>query len=48
MSLPPFLLKSLKECIPQSSINPTKSRPWYNDDCKEAIKQRKKTLATLT
>ena len=23
------------------STNPTKSNPWYNDDCKEAIKQRK-------
>ena len=22
-----------------------KSNPWYNDDCKEAIKQRKDTLS---
>ena len=26
------------------STNPTKSNPWYNDDCKEAIKQRKEAL----
>ena len=25
--------------------NPTKSNPWYNDDCKEAIKQRKQALS---
>ena len=23
------------------STNPTTSNPWYNDDCKEAITQRK-------
>ena len=34
-----------KECIPQTSTNPTKSNPWYNDDCKEAIKQRKQALS---
>ena len=27
------------------STNPTKSNPWYNDDCKEAIKQRKQALS---
>ena len=32
------------KCIPKTSTNPTKSNPWYNDDCKEAIKQRKKSL----
>ena len=35
------LIEISKECIPQTSTNPTKSNPWYNDDCKEAIKQRK-------
>ena len=34
-----------KECIPQTSTNPTKCNPWYNDDCKEAIKQRKQALS---
>ena len=34
-----------KKCIPQTSTNPTKSNPWYNDDCKEAIKQRKQALS---
>ena len=32
------------KCIPKTSTNPSKSNPWYNDDCKEAIKQRKKAL----
>ena len=27
-----------------ASTNPTKSNPWYNDECKEAIKTRKKAL----
>ena len=35
------LIEISKECIPQTSTNPTKSNPWYNDDCKEAIEQRK-------
>ena len=39
------LIEISKECIPQSSTNPTKSNPWYNDDCKEAIKQRKQALS---
>ena len=30
------------KCIPKTSTNPTKSNPWYNDECKEAIKTRKK------
>ena len=34
-----------KERIPQSSTNPSKSNPWYNDDYKEAIKQRKQALS---
>ena len=33
------------KCIPKTSINPKKSNPWYNDDCKEAIRQRKHALA---
>ena len=39
------LIEISKECISQTSINPTKSNPWYNDDCKEAIKQRKQALS---
>ena len=39
------LIEISKECIPQTSTNPTKSYPWYNDDCKEAIKQRKQALS---
>ena len=33
------------KCIPQTSTNPTLSNPWYNDDCKQAIKQRKQALS---
>ena len=39
------LIEISKECIPQTSTNPTKSNPWYNGDCKEAIKQRKQALS---
>ena len=39
------LIEISKECIPQHSTNPTKSNPWYNDDCKDAIKQRKQALS---
>ena len=39
------LIEIYKECIPQTSTNPTKSNPCYNDDCKEAIKQRKRALS---
>ena len=39
------LIEISKECIPQTSTNPTKNNPWYNDDCKEAIKQRKSILS---
>ena len=36
------LINISKECIPKTLTNPTKNNPWYNDDCKEAIKQKKK------
>ena len=32
-------------CIPKTSTNAKKSNPWYNDDCKNAIRQRKHALA---
>ena len=31
------LIEIFIEYIPQTSTNLTKSNPWYNDDCKEAI-----------
>ena len=40
-----LLIEISKECIPQTSTNPTKSNPWYNGDCKEAFKQRKQALS---
>ena len=39
------LIDISEKCIPKTSTNPKKSNPWYNDDCKEAIKQRKVTLS---
>ena len=39
------LIEISKACSPQTSTNPTKSNPWYKDDCKEAIKQRKQALS---
>ena len=39
------LVTIYEKCIPKTSTNPKKSNPWYNDDCKEAIKQRKDTFS---
>ena len=39
------LISISEKCIPKTSTNPKQSNPWYNDDCKEAIKQRKQTLS---
>ena len=37
------LLEISEKCIPKTSTNPKKiKKPWFNDDCKEAIKSRKK------
>ena len=33
------------KCIPKTSASPKKSNPWYNQDCKEAIKERKQALS---
>ena len=39
------LIDISEKCISKTSTNPKKSNPWYNDDCIEAIKQRKDTLS---
>ena len=39
------LIEISEKCIPKTSTNPKKSNPWYDEDCKEAIKQRKDTLS---
>ena len=39
------LIDISEKCIPKTSTNPKKSNPWYNDDCKEAIKERKQALS---
>ena len=31
--------------LPKTSTNPKKSNPWYNNDCKNAIRQRKQALS---
>ena len=41
------LIDISERCIPKTSTNPKKSNPWYNDDCKEAIKQRKETFVLV-
>ena len=33
------------KCIPKTSTSPKKSNPSYNQDCKEAIKERKQVLS---
>ena len=39
------LLDIFNKSIPKTSTNPKKSKPWYNDECKDAIKQRKQALS---
>ena len=39
------LIDISEKCIPKTSTNPKKSNPWYYDNCKEAIEQRKETLS---
>ena len=34
-----------EKCIPKTSTYPKKCNLWYNDDCKEAVKQRKENLS---
>ena len=39
------LMKISDKCIPKTSTNPKKSTPWYNNDCKNAVRQRKQALS---
>ena len=39
------LLDISNKSIPKTSTNPKKSKPWYNNECKDAIKQRKHALS---
>ena len=39
------LLDIDNKSIPKTSTNSKKSRPWHNDECKYAIKQRKQALS---
>ena len=41
------LIDISSKCIPKTSTNPTKGNPWYKDECKQAIKTRKKALNKL-
>ena len=39
------LMKISDKCIPKTSTNPKKCNPWYNNDCKNAVRQRKQALS---
>ena len=39
------LINISNKCIPKTATTPRESKPWFNDDCKEAIKQRKQALS---
>lgn len=39
-----ILLDIANECIPKSKPSNKKKRPWFNDQCKEVIKDRKNSL----
>ena len=36
------LLEIAERTIPKSSINPKPKKPWFDDECKQSIKERKK------
>ena len=40
-----LLLFLTNKSIPKTSTIQKKSKPWYNDECKDAIKQRKQALS---
>ena len=42
------LIDISNKCIPKTSTNPKKSKPWYNDDCKGAIRQQKQALSRFS
>ena len=39
------LLDIANKSIPKTLTNPKKNKPWYNNECKDAIKQRKQALS---
>ena len=45
LSFPETLIDISNQCIAKSSTNSfKKKKPWFNDECKEAIKKRKDSL----
>ena len=40
-----LLLDISNKSILKTSTNPKKIKPWYNDECKNVIKQRKQALS---
>jgi hypothetical protein len=36
-----MLLQIAEECIPKTSTNLKRNNPWFNDDCKKSIKERR-------
>ena len=40
-----LLIDAAKQSVPQTSTNPKRpDKPWYNDDCKQSVKDRKQAL----
>ena len=39
------LVEVSRECIPRASTGPAGGDPWCNDDCEEAVEQRKRALS---
>ena len=39
-----LVLEIAEQCIPKTSTNLKHNRPWYDDDCKKAIRERKAAL----
>ena len=37
-----ILIEIAEQTIPKSSINPKPKKPWFDDECKQSIKERKK------
>ena len=43
-----ILLVLSNKSIPKTSTNPIKSKPWYNNECKDALKKHKQALSKFS
>ena len=39
-----ILLQIAEECIPKTSTNSKRNRPWFNDECKNSIRERRAAI----